>query len=134
MKKQLQALPFIGALLLAACAPLETRTDAAPIENATTKADHETLATYYELKAKELTNKAEGHRRKARVYGALPLAPKSSVTFAQYYNTLASRLEDAAEQSLALAKQHREQALMARVATIRLDFRSNALQKGFRFV
>jgi len=114
IKKQLQVLPFIGALLLAGCAPLETRTDAAPIENATTKADHETLATYYELKAKELTNKAEGDRHKASLYGVLPYGgPKSSVTFAQYYNTLASRLEVAAEQSLALAKQHREQALMA---------------------
>ncbi|MGH8647186.1 MAG: hypothetical protein ACREX4_23110 [Gammaproteobacteria bacterium] len=114
MKNQLHALPLVGALLLGACAPLETRIDESPIENAATKADHETLATYYELKAKELTSKAEGDRHKARVYGALPYgAPKGNFTFAQYYNTLASRLEDAAKQSLSLAKQHREQALMA---------------------
>ena len=73
MNADIRGLPFISTLVMAACAPLETRTDAAPIENATTKADHETLATYYGLKAEELTNKAEGHRHKASLYGLLPL-------------------------------------------------------------
>lgn len=114
MNADIRGLLFIGTLVMAACAPLETRTDAAPIENATTKADHETLATYYELKAKELTKKAEGHRHKASLYGALPYGgPKSSFTFAQHYTALASRLEDAAQESLALAKRHREQATVA---------------------
>ncbi len=114
MKRHIQVLLIMGVLLMAACAPLETHTDAAPIANAATKADHETLATYYELKAKELTKKAEGNRHKAKVYGALPYgAPKGNFTFAQYYNALASRLEDAVQESLALAKQHLEQAAVA---------------------
>ncbi len=45
MKNQLHALPFVGALILGACAPLETRVDEAPIADAATKADHETLTT-----------------------------------------------------------------------------------------
>ncbi len=114
MKRQVQVLLIMGVLLMAGCAGLETRIDEAPIANAATKADHETLATYYELKAKELTKKAEGSRHKASLYGVLPYGgPKSSVTFAQYYNAVASRLEDAAQESLALAKQHREQAAVA---------------------
>ncbi|MCI0352610.1 MAG: hypothetical protein L0Z53_24585 [Acidobacteriales bacterium] len=114
MKRQVQVLLIMGVLLMAGCAGLETRTVAAPIESAATKADHEMLATYYELKAKELTRKAEASRHQASVYGAFPYgSPKSTVTFDQYYSAVASRLEDAAQESLALAKQHRKEAAVA---------------------
>ncbi len=101
---------FIGAVSLAACAPIETRTDAAPIENAATEADHEALAHYYELKAKDLTRKAEASRQQARDYGLFPYgSPKGMVTFAQHYNDVAARLEAEAQESLDQAAAHRKQ-------------------------
>ncbi|MGQ0595358.1 MAG: hypothetical protein ACT4QB_22770 [Gammaproteobacteria bacterium] len=110
MKRHAQGLLFIGALSLAACAPLETRVTE-PLETASTRADHEALANYYERKAKELTSKAEASRHQARVYGAFPYgSPKSTVTFAQHYNAVAARLEAEAQDSLGLAAEHRRHA------------------------
>lgn len=111
MRRYVQGLLFIRAVSLAACAPLETRTDAAAIENAAIKADHEALANYYELKAKELTRKAEASSHQARVYGVFPYgSPKSTVTFAQHYNAVAARLEAEAQESLGRAAEHRKRA------------------------
>lgn len=113
MRSYVQGLLFIGAVSLAACAPLETRTGAAPIENAATHADHDALANYYERKAKELTRKAETSRHQARVYGVFPYgAPKSTVTVAQHYNAVAERLEAEANDSLGLAAEHRKEAAL----------------------
>lgn len=112
MRSYVQGLLLIGAVSLPACAPLETRTGAAPIENAATNADHDALANYYERKAKELTRKAEASRHQARVYGVFPYAPKSMVTFGQHDNAVAKRLEAEAKDSLGLAAEHRKEAAL----------------------
>jgi hypothetical protein len=82
-----------------------------PLENASTRADHEALATYYERKAKELTSEAEAGRHTAEVYAVFPYgSPKSTVTFAQHYQAVAARLEAEAQESLGRAAEHRKHA------------------------
>lgn len=83
------------------------------IKNAKTKADHETLASHYELQAKALTGKAEEHRRMGKAYGATPFTHKSTTTFAQHCNNIAYEYEEAAKQHKALADLHRQLAAEA---------------------
>ncbi|MCI0558646.1 MAG: hypothetical protein MN733_09135, partial [Nitrososphaera sp.] len=81
--------------------------------NAKTKADHETLASHYELQAKALTSKAEEHRRMGKAYGGTPLSHKNTTTFAQHCNAIAYDYEEAAKQNKALADLHRKLAAEA---------------------
>jgi hypothetical protein len=84
------------------------------IKNAKTKADHEALAHHYELEAKSLTDQAEKHRHMGKVYGAMSYGHKSTTTFAQHCNAIAAPLEEAASESMALAKLHHELAAEAK--------------------
>lgn len=103
-----------GAVLLSigACAPAGKMTHDmdAMIQSATTKADHEALATHYEEEAKALQAKAAEHRAMAQAYskGGGYLQTKSNLL--QHCDVLASKYQEAADENLALAKQHRRLA------------------------
>lgn len=113
MSRKIVWLFFFSALLLSVGVPLvtqsvETTDMERAIENAKSKADHETLAAHYEQEAKMLNDKAEEHRRMAKAYGAL--AHKAASTFGQHCEAIASKQEAVAQENLALAKLHRQLA------------------------
>jgi hypothetical protein len=102
-----------GAVLLSmgACAPVGKMTHDmdAMIQSATTKADHEALAKHYEQEAKALQAKAAEHRAMAQAYAKTPYVRiKSSLP--QHCDVLASKYQEAADENLELAKQHRQLA------------------------
>jgi hypothetical protein len=97
-------------LLISACAPVGKMPHDMDtmIQSATTKADHEALATHYEQEAKALQAKAADHRRMAQAYTQGYARTKTSL--AQHCGQLASTYEQAARENLELAKQHRQLA------------------------
>ena len=99
-------------LLISACAPVGTMTHDMDtmIERATTKADHEALATHYEQEAKALQAKAADHRRMAQAYAKSGGYAVAKINLPQHCEALASRYDEAAGENLALAKQHRQLA------------------------
>jgi hypothetical protein len=105
-----------SALLIATVLPMVTQSLeeggslVEMVKNAKTKADHEALASHYEIEAKSLQAKAEEHRRTGEVYGVMPYTLKSAVTFTQHCNSVASDYEKAADENRALAKLHHELA------------------------
>jgi hypothetical protein len=103
-----------GAVLLSisACAPVGTMTHDMDtmIRGATTKADHEALATHYEQEAKALQAKAADHRRMAQAYAKTGGYVVTKAQLPQHCEALASRYEEAVGENLELAKQHRQLA------------------------
>ena len=78
------------------------------ILGAKSKADQEALAAQYEQEARELQAKAQEHREMARAYDkAGYFGPGGKFDLARHCNNLAKKYEDAAKESLALAKLHR---------------------------
>ena len=79
------------------------------IQNASTKADHEALATHYEQEAKALQAKAADHRRMAEAYAKNGYI-KTKTNLVQHCNLLTSKYQEAASEYSELAKQHRQLA------------------------
>ena len=84
------------------------------IQSATTKADHVALATHYEQEAKAMQDKAAEHRSMAQAYaksGGYAVTAKGNAL--QHCDALASTYQQAANENLELAKQHRQLAEQA---------------------
>ena len=79
------------------------------IQNASTKADHEALATHYEQEVKALQGKAADHRRMAEAYAKNGYI-KTKTNLVQHCNLLTSKYQEAASEYSELAKQHRQLA------------------------
>ena len=99
-------------LLISACAPIWKMTHDMDmlIQSATTKADHEALATHYEGEAKVLQAKAADHRRMGQAYAKSGGYSVAKGNLLQHCETLAATYGKAAGENLELAKQHRELA------------------------
>jgi len=112
MKRQIQWLTAVTALfaLLVVGAPMAEESMEDMIKSAKTKAEHEALASHYEMEAKELQDKAAEHKKMGEVYGAFPHHYKGAETYKQHCDSIASDYEKAAEETLALAKLHRQMA------------------------
>lgn len=84
-----------------------------PMEEQITKArtphDHEMLAGEYEAEAKSFDGSATNHENMAKAYTAFP-GRTSGQSMAIHCRAIAKSLREAATQSRALAKFHREQA------------------------
>jgi len=102
----------VALLLISACAPLGKMTHDmdAMIQKATTKADHEALATHYEQEAKALQAKAADHRTMAQTYAKSGGYAVTKGNLLQHCESLAATYEKAAGENLELAKQHRQLA------------------------
>lgn len=114
MKKLAGGVLIFGAVLLltGACAPagkmahdMDTM-----IQSATTKADHEALATHYEQEAKALQAKAAEHQKMAQAYGKSGVYSQTKSNLRQHCVVLTSKYQEAANEYLELAKQHRQLA------------------------
>ncbi len=116
MKRHIQWLTVLAALfaLLTVGAPMAGENMEDMIKNAKTKAQHEALASHYEMEAKGLQQKAQKHKEMGKVYGAFPHHYKGAVTFVEHCNAIASNYEKAAEETLELAKMHRQMASEAK--------------------
>ena len=125
MKSWMGGVLISGAALLSmsACAPVGKMTHDMDtmIQSATTKADHEALATHYEQEAKALQAKAADHRSMAQAYAKRGdyLQTKSNLalgyvgtksSLVQHCDSLASKYQEAAGENLELAKLHRQLA------------------------
>lgn len=80
------------------------------ILGAKSKADQEALAAQYEQEARELQAKAQEHREMAKAYKTGPFGPGGKFDLVRHCNNLAQKYEDAAKESLALAKAQRSLA------------------------
>ena len=102
----------VALLLISACAPLGKMTHDMDvmIQKATTKADHEALATHYEQEAKALQAKAADHRSMGQAYANSGGYAVTKGNLLQHCESLASTYERAAGGNLELAKQHRQLA------------------------
>jgi dihydroxyacid dehydratase/phosphogluconate dehydratase len=99
-------------LLVSACAQVGKMTHDMDtmIQKATTKADHEALATHYEQEAKALQAKAADHRSMGQAYAKSGGYAVTKGNLLQHCESLASTYERAAGGNLELAKQHRQLA------------------------
>jgi hypothetical protein len=107
-----------AAIALAGCA---AQTLALPtvfehqIENANSRVDHEDIASQYERQAEVDAAAARRHQGYAAIYRK-NTSPRSGVqahaTLAQHCESLARIYRQAADENLALAKLHREQAAL----------------------
>jgi uncharacterized membrane-anchored protein YhcB (DUF1043 family) len=99
-------------LLISACAPVGKMTHDMDImiQRATTKADHEALATHYEQEAKALQAKAADHRSMGQAYAKSGGYVVTKTNLTLHCSALASSYEKAAGENLELAKQHRQLA------------------------
>ena len=85
------------------------------VENATTAADHNSIAEAYEAQAKEYRESAERHERLTRTYGKGPRFRKQNRAaianaMSNHCERVSASFKAAAEQSDALAKSHRQMA------------------------
>ncbi len=81
------------------------------ILGAKSKADQEALAAQYEQEAKELQAKAQEHREMAKAYDkASYFGPGGKFDLVRHCSNLAQKYEDAAKETLALAKAQRSLA------------------------
>jgi hypothetical protein len=114
MKRLVGGVFMSGAALLSisACAPLGTMTHDMDtmIQSATTKADHEALATHYEQEAQALQAKAADHRRMAQAYFKSGGYAVTKTNLTQHCDALVTTYQEAARENLELAKQHRQLA------------------------
>ena len=114
MKRVMGGVFISGAalLLISACAPVGTMSHDMDtmIQSATTKADHEALATHYEQEAQALQAKAAEHRRMSQAYAKSGGYVATKTNLPQHCDALASTYEGAARENLELAKQHRQLA------------------------
>lgn len=90
----------------------ESSSQAQKIESAKTRADHEALAAFYEQEAKTLQAKAEEHKEMGKSYGKIGHL-KEKHNLVQHCDRLVEKYKGAAQDSLALAKLHRELAAKA---------------------
>lgn len=84
------------------------------IIEAKSKADHESLAQYFEQEAKDLEEKAKRHQKLAEDYEKGGSYEKVKGFMLQHCNAMIRNYRQAAEDNLALAKMHRELAAEAR--------------------
>jgi len=123
MKNLRTILVVVLGLFLAGCATQvvqERQEIERKIANAQTRADHETLAAWFEQQASQARERAEDHRRMGEHYerwaymqplylGRKPFPDvNGSAGFLQRCESLVHLNEQAAEESLALARLHRE--------------------------
>jgi hypothetical protein len=103
--------------VLAACA-VEPRS-ASPellqrIESARTRADHESLAAYYDQQAAASRSSADEHRRMAKSYGMKALNPRGSGPYmTDHCEGLVTKYEGIAAEFSAMAAGHRQMGAMA---------------------
>lgn len=84
------------------------------IMDAKSKADHERLATYFEQQAQALQAKVERHQKLAEDYEKSGSYEKVKGFMLQHCNAMIRSYRAAAEESLALARMHRQLAAEAR--------------------
>ena len=86
---------------------------AGKVEAAKTRADHEQIASFYEQEAKAAQMKSDEHRQLAAQYkkpGYGNVAP----TLIQHCNYIAAKYQEAAAESLKMARLHRDMAAKAK--------------------
>ncbi|RYU57182.1 hypothetical protein EWI61_13625 [Methylolobus aquaticus] len=99
--------------LLASCAqpdphPMDMT---AAVQNAKSKADHETLATHYEEAAKDMRDKMQEHQKLLSQYKANPWKyGKQTEGLQSHCARLVSIYSSAADENMAMAKMHRTMA------------------------
>ena len=108
----------LGALTLAAVViALPSTAGSAPdvkhpvatLKEAKTRSDHERLAVYYEVQAKDLEAKAVEHEQMAKVYDSDVYNPVyRKLGYGQHCIRLVSSYRQAAQESTELAKLHRK--------------------------
>lgn len=116
--------PAAAVLILGGC-PTEEPVKSAgleqKIEAARTRADHQEIAAAYERQAGVDREAMERHRKLARAYqqgwvwvppraGNTSSAPRENQSLVAHCENLARMYQQAAEENLALAKQHRQMA------------------------
>ncbi len=84
------------------------------IIKAKSKADHESLAQYFEQEAKDVEEKAKRHQKLGEDYEKGGSYEKVKGFMLQHCNAMIRNYRQAAEDNLALAKMHRELAAEAR--------------------
>ena len=86
------------------------------IENARSRADHEVIASQYEQQAGVDKAMAEKHQGYARIYRKSGYAPRGGggLAMSGHCESVAKIYQQAADENLALAKQHREMAAEAK--------------------
>ena len=87
------------------------------IENATTPADHEAIAAYYDSEAKAASAEVERHRAMAAAYAKTPKSPAGKGVRLSVYRTMAGHCDDlikdytkAAHEYEKMAAEHRKAA------------------------
>ena len=112
---------FVGAAIsVAGCAtqlPVPPAGIEQRIESASSRSDHEALASEYERKASVDTDAATRHRGYAAIYlkNRSPRSgPEAHVALARHCENIARNYEQAANENLAMAKLHRALATETR--------------------
>jgi hypothetical protein len=103
----------VAMLTLVGCAaeaPVKPAGLEQKIETARTRADHEEIASLYEQQAGTDKAAAERHRRLARTYERSWTDRGGQTNMARHCENLARTYQQAAEENLALAKEHRQAA------------------------
>ena len=88
----------------------------AAIENATTAADHEAIAAYYDAEAKAATATAERHRVMADAYKKTPKAPAGKGNRLAIYRTMPDHCGDLVKDYKAAAHEYEKMAAAHRKA------------------
>lgn len=114
-KKLPWVLAFIAIAVISCATPLphtpHTKEIKALTQSAKTKADHEALAAHYEEDARMLEEKAEEHKKILSEYRAKPyLYGKEYIGFDVHCERLIDLYTKSAQQSLEMAKKHRQMA------------------------
>lgn len=113
MKTKLLITLFLLFGLVAACAersphPMDM---SQALQNAKTKADHESLAQHYEEAAAEMQGKVEEHKNLLSQYERKPwVLGKQATGFGVHCQNLIQIYSQAAEENLEMARMHREMA------------------------
>lgn len=105
------------ALVLAGCASSPTTPSpeiAQRIATAQTRADHESLATYYTQEASRARDVSALHRRMAASYQARPSGERGSASMVAHCNSLAKSYEDNVATYEGMAAAHRQMAAQAK--------------------
>jgi hypothetical protein len=114
-KKLSWVLAFVSIAVMACTTPLphtpHTKEVKTLMQSAKTAADHEALAAHYEEDAKMLEEKAEEHKKILSDYRAKPyLYGKGYIGFDVHCERLIDLYTRSAEESLEMAKMHRQMA------------------------
>jgi hypothetical protein len=110
------AIALALALVLAGCASSPTSPPqeiTQRIESARTRADHDSLATYFTQEATQAREAAALHRKMAKSYQSRPSGERGSASMVSHCNALAQGYENSVSMYESMAASHRQMAAQA---------------------